>query len=102
MKEGADTLLPAVINILQEEKQAQQFEPKQVNYVKYDAKKGKKGKKTHGKKSVEASSSSSSSNSKKLCYRCGDPFSKEHAEHCKAKNATCRSCNKVGHYAKVL
>ena len=98
MKEGPDTLLPAVINILQEEKQAQQFEPKQVNYVKYDAKKGKKGKKSHGKKSVEASSSSS--NSKKLCYRCGDPFSKEHAEHCKAKNATCRSCNKVGHYAK--
>ena len=37
MKEGADVLLPAVINILQEEKQAQQFEPKQVNYIKYDA-----------------------------------------------------------------
>ena len=103
MKEGADILLPAVINILQEEKQAQQFEPKQVNYVKYDAKKGKKGKKPHGKKHVEASSGTgtgTSSNSKKLCYRCGDPFSKEHAEHCKAKNATCRSCNKVGHYAK--
>ena len=85
MKEGADVLLPAVINILQEEKQATQFEPKQVNYVKYDAKKGKKGKK-HGRKPVEASSSTSSSNSKK-CYRCGDPFSKDHMEHCKAKNA---------------
>ena len=102
MKEGVGISLQDVINILQEEKQSTIFEPKQVNYVKYDAKKGKKGKKTHGKKSVEASSSSSSSNSnsKKLCYRCGDPFSKEHAEHCKAKNATCRSCNKVGHYAK--
>ena len=98
MKEGADVLLPAVINILQEEKQAQQFEPKQVNYIKYDAKKGKKGKK-HGRKPVETSTSSSSSNSKK-CYRCGDPFSKEHMEHCKAKNATCRACNKVGHYQK--
>ena len=99
MKEGADILLPAVINILQEEKQATQFEPKQVNYVKYDAKKGKKGKKTHGRKPVEASSSTSTSNSKK-CYRCGDPFSKDHMEHCKAKNATCRACNKVGHYQK--
>ena len=97
MKEGADVLLPAVINILQEEKQAQQFEPKQVNYIKYDARKGKKGKKPHGRKPVEASSSSSSS---KKCYRCGDPYSKDHMEHCKAKNATCRSCNKVGHYAK--
>ena len=100
MKEGADILLPAVINILQEEKQATQFEPKQVNYIKYDAKKGKKGKKTHGRKPMEASTSSSSSNSKKQCYRCGDPYTKEHMEHCKAKNATCRSCNKVGHYAK--
>ena len=100
MKEGPDILLPAVINILQEEKQATQFEPKQVNYIKYDAKKGKKGKKTHGRKPMEASTSSSSSNSKKQCYRCGDPYTKEHMEHCKAKNATCRSCNKVGHYAK--
>ena len=98
MKEGADILLPAVINILQEEKQATQFEPKQVNYVKYDAKRGKKGKK-HGRKPMETSTSSSTSNLKK-CYRCGDPFSKEHMEHCKAKSATCRSCNKVGHYAK--
>ena len=98
MKEGADILLPAVINILQEEKQATQFEPKQVNYVKYDAKKGKKGKK-HGKKPVETSTSTSSSSSKK-CYRCGDPFYKDHMEHCKAKNATCRACNKVGHYQK--
>ena len=95
MKEGPGVLLPAVINILQEERQATQFEAKPV---KYDAKKGKKGKK-HGRKPVEASSSTSSSNSKK-CYRCGDPFSKDHMEHCKAKNATCRACNKVGHYQK--
>ena len=99
MKEGADSYsFQHVINILQEEKQATQFEPKQVNYVKYDAKKGKKGKK-HGRKPMETSTSNSSSNSKK-CYRCGDPFSKEHMEHCKAKNATCRACNKVGHYQK--
>ena len=45
MKEGADILLPAVINILQEEKQATQYDAKSVHYVKYDAKKGKKGKK---------------------------------------------------------
>ena len=99
MKEGPNVLLQPVINILQEEKQATQFEAKSVHYVKYDAKKGKKGKKPHGRKPVEASTSNSGSNSKK-CYRCGDPYSKEHMEHCKAKSATCRSCNKVGHYAK--
>ena len=99
MKEGAGIGLQAVINILQEEKQSTLFEPKQVNYVKYDARKGKKSKKTHDRKPMEASTSSSSSSSKK-CYRCGDPFSKEYMEHCKAKNATCRACNKVGHYQK--
>ena len=50
MKEGPGALLPAVINILQEERQATQFEAKSVHYVKYDAKKGKKGKKPHGRK----------------------------------------------------
>ena len=50
MKEGAGVFLPTVINILQEEKQATQYEAKSVHYVKYDAKKGKKGKKPHGKK----------------------------------------------------
>ena len=102
MKEGPNVLLQPVINILQEEKQATQFEAKSVHYVKYDAKKGKKGKKPHGRRPVETSNGTgtgSSSNSKK-CYRCGDPYSKEHMEHCKAKSATCRSCNKVGHYAK--
>ena len=45
MKEGSNVLLQPVINILQEEKQATQFEDKSVHYVKYDAKKGKNGKK---------------------------------------------------------
>ena len=43
MKEGAGVLLPAAINILQEEKQATQYKAKSVHYVKYDAKKGKNG-----------------------------------------------------------
>ena len=58
MKEGAGILLSTVINILQEEKQATQFDTKSVHYVKYDAKKGKKDKKlsqkveSHGKNLV--------------------------------------------------
>ena len=96
MNEGADILLPAVINIIQEEKQATQYKAKQVNYIKYDARKGKKGKKPQGKK---PDSSSSSSKGKK-CYRCGEAFSKDHMEHCKAKNAMYTACNKVGHYQK--
>ena len=61
MKEGPAVGLQAVVNILQEEKQATQFEAKSVHYVKYDAKKGKKGKKPCARKPVEASSSTSSS-----------------------------------------
>ena len=45
MKEEAGILLPAVINILQEEKQTTQYDAKSVHYVKYDAKKGKEGRK---------------------------------------------------------
>ena len=100
MKEGAGVLLPAVINILQEEKQATQYEAKSVHYVKYDAKKGKK---PHSRKTQETSSSSSSSNSKgQKCYRHGEAFSKDHMDHCKVKNVTCRACNKVGHSLRKL
>ena len=39
--------------------------------------------------------------SKKKCYRCGEDFSWEHAKVCKAKNAKCSICHKVGHFNKV-
>ena len=44
--------------------------------------------------------SSGPSNSKK-CYRCGDPYTAKHQDVCKAKNAECGNCHRVGHYAKV-
>ena len=100
MKEGEGVTLVQVMNILQEEKQATQYETKTVHYIKYDAKKGKKGKKPHGKKLDSSSSSGNRTSTSKKCYRCGDPFSKDHMEHCKAKKATCRTCGTVGHYQK--
>ena len=97
MKEGSDITLDQVKNILQEERQATQFKAKPVHYVKYDAKKGKKGKKPSHK--AESHGKKPDSKGKK-CFRCGEAFSKDHTDHCKAKNALCRSCNKVEHYQK--
>ena len=39
--------------------------------------------------------------SKKLCYRCGEGFSKNHLQACKAATAKCANCRKVGHFARV-
>ncbi len=36
------------------------------------------------------------------CYRCGEPnWTPEHGKNCKARKATCKSCQKKGHFAKM-
>ena len=39
--------------------------------------------------------------STKKCYRCSSPFSTNHIKECKAFQAKCSNCNKIGHFAKV-
>ena len=39
--------------------------------------------------------------SKKVCFRCGDGFTKNHLQACKATSAKCSNCRKVGHFARV-
>ena len=36
---------------------------------------------------------------KKQCYRCGEKFSKNHMQSCRATSAKCGKCHKVGHFA---
>lgn len=39
-------------------------------------------------------------NDSRLCYRCGSPNHLANNNYCPARKAICKSCNKVGHYAK--
>ena len=42
---------------------------------------------------------SASDENKKHCYNCGAFFGPQHKANCKAKEATCKACNKKGHYS---
>ena len=37
---------------------------------------------------------------KRKCFRCGEPFSREHLQECRAQNVTCDGCGIKGHYKK--
>ena len=41
------------------------------------------------------------SNSSSQCFRCGQPFSKDHLATCRAKNVHCNECGKHGHFQIV-
>ena len=50
--------------------------------------------------SNEQNSSSSPTGSKKKCFRCGEPFSRQHMKECRAQNVTCNGCGIKGHLKK--
>ena len=55
------------------------------------------------KVSNEQNSSSSptgSTGSKRICFRCGEPFSRQHLKECRAQNVTCNGCGIKGHLKK--
>ena len=35
------------------------------------------------------------------CYKCGQPFIKNHLNMCKAQNFTCKICKKIGHFTSM-
>ena len=69
--------------------------PAAINYQSYDSR-SKKSKNP----SNEQNSSSSPTGSKKKCFRCGEPFSKQHMKECRAQNVTCNGCGIKGHLKK--
>ena len=66
-----------------------------IHYQSYDSR-SKKSKAP----SNEQNSSSSPTGSKKKCFRCGEPFSKQHMKECRAQNVTCNGCGIKGHLKK--
>ena len=105
IRQGEAVTLNQVIEILQAEESAystmQQIQgyekkpPASIYYQSYDSR-SKKSKAP----SNEQNSSSSPTASKKKCFRCGEPFSKQHMKECRAQNVTCNGCGIKGHLKK--
>ena len=68
--------------------------PASIYYQSYDSRSKK------SKTSNKQNSSSSPTGSKKKCFRCGEPFSRQHMKECRAQNVTCNGCGIKGHLKK--
>ena len=105
IRQGEAVTLNQVIEILQAEesaystmRQIQDYEKKptaSIHYQSYDSR-SKKSKVSN----EQNSSSSSPTGSKKKCFRCGEPFSRQHMKECRAQNVTCNGCGIKGHLKK--
>ena len=105
IRQGEAITLNQVIEILQAEesaystmRQIQDYEKKptaSIHYQSYDSR-SKKSKNP----SNEQNSSSSLTGSKRKCFRCGEPFSRQHMKECRAQNVTCNGCGIKGHLKK--
>ena len=105
IRQGEAITLNQVIEILQAEESAystmqqiQDYEKKptaSIHYQSYDSR-SKKSKAP----SNEQNSSSSPTGSKRKCFRCGEPFSRQHMKECRAREVTCNGCGIKGHLKK--
>ena len=105
IRQGEAITLNQVIEILQSEESAystmqqiqdyQKKPPASIHYQSYDSR-SKKSKNP----SNEQNSSSSPTGSKRKCFRCGEPFSRQHMKECRAQNVTCNGCGIKGHLKK--
>ena len=66
-----------------------------VHYASYENNKKSK------KKPHSTEQNTNPTNSTKSCYRCGEPYSKEHEPVCRAQEAFCNGCGKKGHFLQV-
>ena len=107
IRQGEAITLNQVIEILQTKESAhstmQQIQDYQkkptasIHYQSYDSR-SKKSKAPSNQQN--SSSSSGSTESKRQCFRCGEPFSKQHMKECRAQNVTCNGCGIKGHLKK--
>ena len=105
IRQGEAVTLNQVIEILQTEESAhstmqqiQGYDKKSTGSIYYQAydSRSKKSKNP----SNEQNSSSSPTGSKRKCFRCGEPFSRQHMKECRAQNVTCNGCGIKGHLKK--
>ena len=82
-------------------RQIQDYEKKptaSIHYQSYDSR-SKKSKNPSNEQN-SSSSPTSSTDSKRKCFRCGEPFSRQHRKECRAQNVTCNGCGIKGHLKK--
>ena len=105
IRQGEAITLNQVIEILQAEESAystmwqiQDYKKKptaSIHYQSYDSR-SKKSKAP----SNEQNSSSFPTGPKRKCFRCGEPFSRQHMKECRAKEVICNGCGIKGHLKK--
>ena len=71
--------------------------PASIYYQSYNSR-SKKSKVSNEQNS--SSSPTGSTGSKRKCFRCGEPFSRQHMKECRAQNVTCNGCGIKGHLKK--
>ena len=105
IRRGETITLNETIEILQTEastnstlRQFQEIQKKPTGSIYYQAY-GSRSKKSKNP-SNEQNSSSSPTGSKKKCFRCGEPFSRQHMKECKAQDVICNGCGIKGHLKK--
>ena len=106
IRQGEAITLNQVLEILQTEEsthstmqQIQGYQKKptaSIYYTTYDS----RSKKSKNPSNEQNSSSSSPTGSKRKCFRCGEPFSRQHMKECRAQNVTCNGCGIKGHLKK--
>ena len=105
IRQGEAVTLNQVLEILQTEEsthstmqQIQGYQKKPIASIYYQAydSRSKKSKVSN----EQNSSSSSPTGYKRKCFRCGEPFSRQHMKECRAQNVTCNGCGIKGHLKK--
>ena len=105
IRQGEAVTLNQVIEILQTEESAhstmqqiQGYDKKSTGSIYYQS--YEKSKKSKAPSNEQNSSSSSPTGSKRKCFRCGEPFSRQHMKECRAQNVICNGCGIKGHLKK--
>ena len=106
IRRGETITLNETIEILQIEastnstlRQFQEIQKKPTGSIYYQAY-DSRSKKSKNPSNEQNSSSSSPTGSKRKCFRCGEPFSRQHMKECKAQDMICNGCGIKGHLKK--
>ena len=108
IRQGEAVTLNQVIEILQTEElahstmqQIQGYDKKSTGSIYYQAY-DSRSKKSKAPSNEQNSSSSPTgpTGSKRKCFRCGEPFSRQHMKECRAQDVICNGCGIKGHLKK--
>ena len=107
IRQGEAVTLNQVIEILQTEESAhstmqqiQGYDKKSTGSIYYQSYESRSKKSKTSSNEQNSSSSTGSTGSKRKCFRCGEPFSRQHMKECRAQNVTCNGCGIKGHLKK--